>query len=474
MGKTMQWRPPGVSALWVYTLHYFGWLKDLRALPGDDGLFEARRLVESWITDAGDFDRTLWHPYPLSLRLVNWLTHADWLMSGADVGFKTAFMTSLVKQANHLPKVLEWDVGGNHLLKNIKALVYTGLCLPSRQSTYLEGVDLLDEQLAVQILPDGAHYERSPHYHADVLEDLLDIHALILRAGQKPSAALDEAIEKMAVALAFYRHPDGGLALFNDGETGNPDHLDALLDRCGLAGDVPSELPYAGYMRLARGGTVVFMDTGLCCPDSLPAHAHADTLSIELSIGTERVVVNGGTYAYQHELRNTLRGTAAHSTVCLNRQDSAEVWGTFRLGRRPRRVVSALREEPGLGIGVEASHDGYRHIGAKHFRRLFLSADGRDLRGEDVIDAKTTPYAVAHFHLAPGVKVALKSPEEAELTTPLGAKVHVRVKGGQMSETESRYSPSFGLLVPTRQLTVRGQWDKDGKCVLKWGLRLPA
>ncbi|MBI1363903.1 MAG: hypothetical protein GC134_07940 [Proteobacteria bacterium] len=471
MDKKVQWEPQGVSTLWLYNLHYFQWLADLRATDTEEARQTAREMVRDWIENCGTFHPLRWHPYPLSLRLVSWLTHAEWLLEGADGGWRKDFMTSLSQQADHMPRVLEWDVGGNHLIKNLKALAYTGLCLPGRQSTYLEAVSLLKEQLDLQILPDGAHYELSPHYHADVLEDLLDIHALMLKANQVPPQELDDAIDRMAVTLAFYRHPDGGLALFNDGAVGDVDHIDDLLERCGgLGGKLPRQLPYAGYVRLQKKGFCVLMDTGKCCPDDLPAHAHADTLSFELSVGDERVFVNSGTYAYQHELRNTFRGTAAHNTAVVAGTDSAEVWDNFRLGRRPRKVEFSLREEPNTGIGVEAWHDGYKYMGAKHTRRLFLNEEGTDLRGEDVIDSKTEYPVTVHFHLHPDVKYKLTGDHTAELTTARGTKLVFRAKGGRLYDIDSQYAPQFGRSTPTRQLVLRGTWE-GGKCQMLWGIK---
>lgn len=472
MGKAMQWAPQGVSALWIYNLHYFQWLADLRATGTDAARATARDMVRDWIEACGNFHPVYWHPYPLSLRLVSWLTHADWMLDGADGGWRKLFLASLAKQADHMPKVLEWDVGGNHLIKNIKALIYTSLCLPGRQSTYLEAVSLLKEQLDLQILPDGAHYELSPHYHADVLEDLLDIHAVMLKANQVPPQELDDAIDRMAVALAFYRHPDGALALFNDGSIGDLKHIDDVLERCGGAGGkLPRQLPYAGYVRLQKKNFCVLMDTARCCPDDLPAHAHADALSFELSIGDERVFVNCGTYAYQHELRNTFRGTAAHNTAVINGENSAEVWSNFRLGRRPRKVEFSVQEESNTGIGVEAWHDGYAHIGAKHTRRLFLNEEGTDLRGEDVVSSKVQHPVTVHFHLHPQVKYTLTGDHSAELVTPRGTKLMFRVKGARLYDLESLYAPHFGHMEKTRQLVLRGNWE-NGKCQMLWGVKI--
>ncbi|WP_413889259.1 heparinase II/III family protein [Candidatus Aalborgicola defluviihabitans] len=75
------------------------------------------------------------------------------------------------------------------------------------------------------------------------------------------------------------------------------------------------------------------MDVAPVGPAYLPGHAHADTLSFELSVSGQRVVVNGGTSRYGlGPLRLRERETAAHSTVEVAKQSSSEVWGGFRSG----------------------------------------------------------------------------------------------------------------------------------------------
>ncbi|MEN9780004.1 MAG: hypothetical protein RL014_1152 [Pseudomonadota bacterium] len=92
----------------------------------------------------------------------------------------------------------------------------------------------------------------------------------------------------------------------------------------------------SGYVRLDNGPAVALLDVAPVGPDYLPGHAHADTLSFELSVGAQRVLVNSGTSCYGSSAeRLRQRGTAAHNTVVVNGQDSSEVWGGFRVARRP-------------------------------------------------------------------------------------------------------------------------------------------
>ena len=469
-GSEIHWNPKGASTLWVYNLHYFSWLCDLKELSSK-GQKKAMELIESWLLDCNHFDTITWHPYPISLRLVNWLTHYHWLTENMQSDTKKTFHESLVRQSEHLRHNLEWDVEGNHLIKNLKAMIYCGLCIPGQQTAYLDALNILLEQLKIQINSDGGHYEKSPHYHVDVLKDLLDIHALILKTGQTPPARLSEVIDRMSLALEFYCYKDKQLALFNDGSLGDKKEIELILKRCRTGEKIPNELPDTGYVRLERKKTMVMMDVGTCCPDNLPAHGHADTLSFEVCYEKERIFVNSGTFAYQHKKRNIFRGTAAHNTVCIASENSAEVWSAFRIGRRPENVSYILKSEKNVGIGVNASHDGYKHLKATHNRKIFLSEDGSDIRGEDIVQSKAHHKTVAHFHLHPDVKCKILNQEEAELTTAKGVKFSFKAKGGRLYDTQSEYAPQFGKKIIGKQLVIKGFYRQD-VCTLKWAIKI--
>ena len=198
-------------------------------------------------------------------------------------------------------------------------------------------------------------------------------------------------------------------------------------------------------------------------------HAHADTLCFEMMFGNERIFVNSGTYGYQHTHRTQLRGTAAHNTLCLEGQNSSEVWGDFNLGRRPKDISYTLTSEPKVGIGVDAKHNGYRHMGATHHRKIFLSEDGGDIRGEDILSGKKGQRFAIHFHLAPGMSYRLISHSEAEITTPKGRIITFRIHGGRLHDALSPYAPQFGQLKPCKQLVIRSTL-RHNKAIVKWGL----
>jgi uncharacterized heparinase superfamily protein len=484
------WLPPKVSLLWQFNLHYHVWLHDLKAA----GLrAEAEALLTEWLEHHAAWHSVVWHPYPLSLRIVAWLQVAPWLLAGVGDEFKHAFLTCLVRQVAHLNSNVEHWLGGNHVIKNLKALLLAGLNIPGQQALVVGALAALLRELKVQVHADGGQVEGSPSYHLQVLTDLLEIATCLRKHGGVP-AQLTDALERMGPALALWQHPDGALALFNDGAVEDAAQVQAILTK--LKPDpAPELLPDTGYARLARGSTVVVFDSGPLGPAANPGHAHADMLSFELSIGTQRMVVNGGTLAYQHSHRNLYRGTAMHSAPGLTGQDGAEVWGGFRVGRRPTRHGLSVRTEATDAITAIGGHNGYIFRGVPWLERnLTLAADGLSLTGQDTWGAAVprwwqklgwgVPQATkvySHFGVHPGVQVKLVSDTEARLTLPNMGQARapnggvwqlvLTTPGWRLDVKDFPYAPHFGMVQPGVQLQALGRWQPQHGAVLQWVLR---
>ena len=408
MGATLDWNAPDKSPalqLWRMNLHYMEYLEEV-----DDALFE--RLVHDWIganpPDAPGCWRDGWNAYALSLRVVVWMQQIAKRGENFSPSFVTKMASSLAIQLRFLEANLETDIGGNHLVKNIKALIWAGAFFGGKDGTRWRerGVRLLERALAQQILPDGVHFERSPSYHCQVFADLLEC-AAALPASDRTHARLDEALERMATATVDLAHPDGGVAQFNDAGLTMayaPGECLDVLER--LTGKRPSPrasfaFKDAGYFGLRAGDAYFIADCGRIAPDELPAHGHGDILSFEWSVGGERVIVDQGVHEYiPGERRRLSRSAASHNTVCIEGADQADFFGAFRCGRRPNVSISAL-ETGADGFTLEGTHDGFAHLpGApRHVRRFHARPDGVEIL--DRIEGQAYRPARARFLFHP-------------------------------------------------------------------------
>jgi uncharacterized heparinase superfamily protein len=404
----VDWVAADAPLLWRFHLYYWDWAW---ALAAEDDRPAAREqfgaLWESWHAAVVPGHGAAWWPYPAAQRAWSWCGLYDALVK--DSPAEAAFRDELAAHAGFLRRNLETDVGGNHLVKNLKALA--GLAVFFGDEPLLAGtLRRLGRQLAVQVLPDGGHYERAPAYHCQVLGDLIDIAGLLRATGLAAPDGLRDTIARMRAWLGLVLTPDGEVPLLNDGFPVAPGLLAALratVPRRG--GGHVRVLRDTGLARVEVGGWHLLADIGLPCPRELPAHAHADTLGCLVHLDGEPLLIDTGTSTYEAgATRNRERSTAAHNTIELNGQDSTEVWGAFRAGRRARvRGVSAGWCE---GVAtVEAAHDGYRHLPGRprHHRRWSLSSD--ELRIDDTVTGQGRHRIIVRWHLAPGAEARLAS-----------------------------------------------------------------
>jgi uncharacterized heparinase superfamily protein len=428
------------------------------------------QLVTRWIDENRPGHGTGWEPYPVSLRIVNWV---KWFLAGAPM--RDAWLDSLAAQVRWLGDRLEWHLLGNHLFVNAKALVVAGLFFDGAEAEgwLARGLAILQRELPEQILADGGQFERSPMYHALALEDLLDLLNSIAARAPAGSAALAlaprlrEHASQMLHWLRCMTHPDGSLGHFNDSADGVAPSVAALETyAAGLGITAPQpqqplvQLASSGYIRASRGAAVLLADVAPLGPDYLVGHAHADTLSFELSLGTRHLVVNGGTSCYglsAQRLRE--RGTAAHSTVEVGGQNSSEVWSGFRVGRRARPLGLQVQD-----TRFSCAHDGYRFLpGAPEHRRSWELDDGA-LRVEDRLSS-SGHAAVARYPLAPGLRLQAEGASAWRVLAGPDLIAHVEVQAGHGRQAASTHAPRFGAVVPTETLEVALQ---DGVAATRW------
>jgi uncharacterized heparinase superfamily protein len=424
LGDPARWQHADAPQLWRFHLHYWDWAWGLVA-ETDRGTARNvfARLWQSWHSACGFGRGDAWLPYPTALRAWSWCGLYRHLVAGS--ALEPCFLREVVAHAGFLRRHLESDVGGNHLIKDLKALAGLGVFLGDER-LLRRALRRLDPQVDAQILPDGGHYERAPAYHCQVLADLIDVADLLSASGRTPGPGLTGAIARMRRWLGAVLAPDGAVPLLNDGYPVLHELLAALRP------DPPPVtplvvLPDSGLIRATAGSWHLIADVGAPCPDELPAHAHADTLGCLLYVDGAPLLADTGTSTYAAgAVRNYERSTAAHNTAELDGADSTEVWAAFRAGRRARvRDVTASQDDGG-GVTAEAAHDGYRRLPGRPTHRRGWRLTDEGLRVDDEVIGDGHHTVAIRWHLAPGSAVQLRG-DGAEVTTATSGEFAVRV-----------------------------------------------
>jgi uncharacterized heparinase superfamily protein len=465
------WRPRGAGQDWLAHWHGFGWLGDLIS-AGSDGREAARALVHSWLTENVAWHAVAWRSDVTATRVFAWIVHFEELAGrDSDRPLRRAMLAGLARQVRHLSRVAAWELHGARRLRALKGLIGGLIALGGSAHRVARVLRLLERELSAQLTRDGVHRSRSPSVQLEVLRDLIDCRAVLRAARIDIPVPLQQAIERMAPMLRFFRHGDRRLALFNNSIEEDGVLVDLVLTRSETKGRAPSDAPQAGFQRLQAGQSLIVADTGRPSPHGFDEEAHAGALSFELSQGRERIIVNCGGYrGAKPSWRRVARASAAHSVLVVADVNSVEIESDGSLGRGPSSVRCERAEEAGHQW-ISATHDGYRQrFGLTYSRELYLAPGGDDVRGEDRLTGREgNPFAV-RFHLHPTVEASLvENGGGAILRLPSGAVWRLRAAGAEVSLGESIYLGS-GEPRKSQQVVLSGSTGPEGTSV-RWAIR---
>lgn len=167
-------------------------------------------------------------------------------------------------------------------------------------------------------------------------------------------------------------------------------------------GEIKREFPEGGYWVLGSDFDTpteirLVADAGPLGYLSIAAHGHADALSFTLSVGGQPVLIDPGTYSYHAPppWRDYFRGTSAHNTLRVDRQDQSVPAGKFLWLHHARARCDRWESTPERDRW-EAAHDGYhrlddpvthrRSIELDKFARRIIVTDELSCRGEHGVE----------------------------------------------------------------------------------------
>lgn len=452
------WNDESKGKLWLYNLHYFD---DLCAENSEGRCDQQRSLIKRWISENPAPFGNGWEPYTSSLRIVNWI---KFFLSGQQPDQE--LLDNLAQQTDYLSQNLERHLLGNHLFSNAKALIFSGLYLQGDDADqwFKAGLKIYSNEIREQILTDGGNFELSPMYHSIMLVDILDLINLFTAYPNSIDADIFNHTRLTAVKmidwLQIMTHDDNEISFFNDSAqciAASPQKIYSYAKLLGLK--LPKtrtekliQLKASGYSRINSPMHTLYFDHAMVGPDYQPAHAHADSLSIEWSIGQQRVLVNSGTsmYGLSNE-RLKQRKTAAHNTVVVNGEDSSEVWSGFRVARRAYTTVLKTQETTD-SIKISASHNGYNRLNGKITHTRTVDSEIHKLSLTDKLTGHWQS-AIAFFHLHPDIEVTDISKDSAQLLLQNGKIIEISTTG-TLSISEGFWHPEFGRSIPNQCLSI--------------------
>ena len=452
-------------------LNSFSWLRDLTAAADQDAArSRLKTLVSDWISQNQQWSPIVWRADVLAERISIWLEHYEQFFAKSGKSFRGLVIRHLSQQLTHLGRVLETEPTGTAKFCALKGLIYGAICLPGGDRRLGILLKKLEQEIDYQILEDGGHIGRSPATHHSVLRTLIEIRNILIASQNPPPEALQNAIDKMAPALRFYRHQDGGLSQFNGSQEDAAEQLDLTLIKADARGQPPRRLPYTGYERLLSGRILLLADTGNPPPFGYDQFAHVGALSFEASIGRERLVTNcGSLYPDDSSWRTVQRTTAAHSTLSIDDRNSSQLIEEGGIGRR-RADVSCERRDDDQSLAFVASHDGYQLIlGAIHRREIRVSKEAEIIEGIDYIEGDEPRIFTIRFHLHPDVSVsAAQGGQSALMKLTKGGGWKFSVAGGALRIDESIY---LGEKKPrrSRQIVIEGE-TSAGSTEINWSI----
>lgn len=433
-------------------LHYHEFLE---SLPFKNG----HAILVDWIQNNPPWRKGYWldswNSYAISIRCVCWF---QWLarhrssLSSDDLGY---ILRSLSQQLKFLAKNLETDICGNHLIKNIRCLLWASACSEgaSAKAWGELGWSLLVEQFPVQFPGDGLHFELSPAYHCQVFADLLD--CLMVVQGERRSW-LESQLAPVAQCMCDLTHPDGLISLFSDSGLHmvySPNEcVRVFSELCGkrVTQQQKFALKPSGYAGIRLGEDYLLFDAGPTCDPRLPAHGHGDMLSFEWDIAGNRFVVDPGVFEYEPGCRRQAsRSAMTHNTVIVGNWDQCEFIGSFRTGWKNHAKCEAWRALNPSEYEIKAS---YYHSQAKYSHVRSLKIREGELNVVDLIEGCSYPESYAGILLS----------HEAEILDEKANEVLISFHGMTIKLTSeskiilqaAEWCSDFGVAHPTVRIRI--------------------
>jgi hypothetical protein len=462
--------------------------------------------LESWLLANPPLTGINWASMlEIAFRSLSWLWALHFFAGDRHVGEHggvTDLLLGLDRQLDHLAQHLSVYFSPNtHLLGEGLALYVAGRALPELTSASRWeslGRKVLIQETGAQILADGGHAELSTHYHRYALDFYLLALAIARKTGDAAQEVFADAVSKLATFCRAMADANGELPTFGDDDGGMlfpicgrapaavSDSLALaaiMLDRPELAiAEIPEEVawmlggelpafgsdrpvsaqtsrhfPDTGYAILRSDADLAIVDVG---PHGFlnGGHAHADALSLVLSLNGRTLLIDPGTstYTMDAERRDRFRSSAMHNTVVVDGRSQSIPDGPFHWASRATGRLEFWRSEPEFDC-IEASHDGYLPV--IHRRAVLRGPDGIWFVADHLLGDSIEHLMEMHWHVSPEWSLRSTDRKTVRLQHFDGSWAAIASTSAERHEFRGDNgglgwcAPAYGQLVPS--VTVR-------------------
>lgn len=357
------------------------------------------RLVQDWIARVPHTPQTAkgpWRSLEAGLRCETWL-RAMRLFENSPLftrQIKQQMEQCLLQHGEYLMdthwyfhRLSNWGVLQDH------GLFLLGVYFGNNEWQQL-ALERLTDNLHLQVMRDGTHWEQSPMYHCEVLHCAIDALHIAHQNKIAVPAVYEQQVHNMCTALAKWVTPAGrlicqsdsddtdardliamGALVFNDpalkGVAGNRlfaeniwdfgtqalQNYDTISASNALLQSVA--LPDSGNYMLRQDASQDAAWLHMHCGCLGSGHGHADLLHIDLVHKGENVLIDSGRYTYVNTpLRRLLKHPAAHNTVRvdgINFSECVDSWAYQTLAQPVKGEYNFMQEADYLS----GAHLGY-------------------------------------------------------------------------------------------------------------------
>lgn len=458
----------------------------------------------------------------LAFRAMSWTWAVEYFADADAAQDESPWLVDLLvaldRQLTHIAQNLSTYFSPNtHLSGEGLALYAVSLAFPELRRSRARaatGRAVLLAEATRQVRSDGGHAELSAHYHR-YSTDFYLLALMVARAsGDAAAVPIEHAARRQAEYLRTIaddqgRLPqigddDGGqLFWFGGGTTAASDASATLSVAASLLGDrsiavrPPSEEVFwilgrrpevaIALNQAARWPSRVFRDTGYFVSrtsdgghlvfDAGPhgflngGHAHADALSIVLTVAGEPLVIDPGTatYTMDNAVRDRFRSALMHNTLVLDGRDHGEADGPFhwRSHADARFLIARAAPEGDFAVGT---HDAYGR--GAHMRAVLTLPEFGWLIVDRVVTDRPA-QADAWWHLHPAWRAIVRD-NTASLRHASGRRLGLATTADDLAIADDPALASVSLEYGRveRATTLRGRRTAAGRFVI--GTFIPA